>query len=143
MGYMKAWSSLRNIWYGLQLDNNDRLKVASPVKGAPATAFALNNAQTASGVIDATGAIGIIIDTAGVTWSSGTCIISLLGSVDNTTFKAVFTTNGSSVAQLIVSITSAVAGAQVTDIIGIPDYIQLIATGTFGCIGPVKYQLIY
>ena len=27
MGYAKAWSTLRGIWYGLQLDDNDNLKV--------------------------------------------------------------------------------------------------------------------
>ncbi|MDA8115286.1 MAG: hypothetical protein M0Z43_11265 [Acidithiobacillus sp.] len=27
MSYTKAWSALRNIWYGLQLDDNDNLKV--------------------------------------------------------------------------------------------------------------------
>ena len=27
MGYTKAWSTLRGIWYGLQLDDNDNLKV--------------------------------------------------------------------------------------------------------------------
>ncbi|MDG7041786.1 MAG: hypothetical protein JRN22_01900 [Nitrososphaerota archaeon] len=143
MDSMKAWSVLRNSWYGLQLDNNDNLKVASPVKGAPATAFTLGNPATAqSGVIDARGAIGIIIDASGLTWTAGTEYIKVIGSVDNSVFGDSWGWNGSSVGQHTWNVVSQLT-CRVQTFFPIADYIKIDASGGANVIGPLKYQLIY
>lgn len=143
MGYMKAWSALRNIWYGVQLDNNDNLKVASPVKGAPATAFTLSNpAGATSGVIDARGAIGIIIDASGLTWTAGTEYIKIIASVDNSVFADSWGWNGSSTGQHTWNIVSQLT-CRVHVFFPVADYIKIDASGGANVIGPLKYQLVY
>ncbi len=139
----KAWSVLRNKWYGLQLDGADNLLVASPVKGAPATVFTLSNPGNAtSEVIDARGAIGVIVDAAGLVWTAGSLTLAVQGSVDDTAYAAAYGSSGAGTGASSFTVVSN-STQKTVSFYGIPDYIKIVATGGANISGPVKYQLIY
>lgn len=149
----KAWSVLRNKWYGLQLDDADNLKtnpgasdasldtidVSRMSKGDVVTTHSGLTGASLSNALDCIGRNAILVDVNVSAFTSGTVTLTVMGAVDSSgTYGTCWESSGGAKQAMSFNITAATRIVQVFR--GVPDSVKINITGTFVATYTVKAQ---